>query len=196
MFWFPGHKACEIFSSLTRDWTHTSCIGRQSLNHWTIMEDPLPAVVYFHIIKSTTPDSFYCFLCQTLCYWSSAVGWTPILPGAASASWMSGQRGAETVFADWRMGMRVCCKDTFSPKGGKLGEGLRGKGKICLWGKGWWFPGIANMCAAPLVPLDTALIVPNKIHIPSLDWDLGVVMKLRQLSDPSWFPQRRHCSCS
>ena len=122
MFWFSGHKACEIFSSLTRDWTHTSCIGRQSLNHWTIMEDPLPAVVYFHIIKSATPDCFYCFLCQTLCYWSSPVGWTPTLPGAASASWMSGQRGAETVFADWRMGMRACCKDTFSPKGGKLGR--------------------------------------------------------------------------
>ena len=28
-------------SSPTRDWTHTPCIGRQSLNHWTAREVPV-----------------------------------------------------------------------------------------------------------------------------------------------------------
>ena len=27
-------------SSQTRNWTHTSCIGRQSLNHWMAREEP------------------------------------------------------------------------------------------------------------------------------------------------------------
>ena len=32
MFWYFGHEACRILvSSLTIDWTHTLCIGRQSL---------------------------------------------------------------------------------------------------------------------------------------------------------------------
>ena len=35
VFWLQGMWK---FSSLTRDWTHSSCIGRQSLNHWTSME--------------------------------------------------------------------------------------------------------------------------------------------------------------
>ena len=36
-FW-PHPEAYGILSSLTRDWTHTPCIGRQSLNHWTTRE--------------------------------------------------------------------------------------------------------------------------------------------------------------
>ena len=38
MFWFFG---LWDLSSLTRDQTHTLCIGRQSLNHWTSREVPL-----------------------------------------------------------------------------------------------------------------------------------------------------------
>ena len=35
MFWFFGWEACGIISFATRDQTHTYCIIRQSLNHWT-----------------------------------------------------------------------------------------------------------------------------------------------------------------
>ena len=34
MFQFFGCKACGNLGSLTRDRTHTPCIGRWSLNHW------------------------------------------------------------------------------------------------------------------------------------------------------------------
>ena len=41
MFWFFDPKACGILpSSPTRDQTHTLCIGRWSLNHWTVREVP------------------------------------------------------------------------------------------------------------------------------------------------------------
>ena len=36
-------------SSLTRDQTHTLCIGRQSLNHWTSRE--VPAFVFISCFK-------------------------------------------------------------------------------------------------------------------------------------------------
>ena len=36
-FDFFGHETWDI-SSLTRNWTYTSCIGRWSLNHWTARE--------------------------------------------------------------------------------------------------------------------------------------------------------------
>ena len=35
VFWFFGCKSCGIFSSLARDQTPTTCIGRQSLINWT-----------------------------------------------------------------------------------------------------------------------------------------------------------------
>ena len=41
--WVFVHKTWD-HSSLTRDQTHTPCIGRQSLNHWTIRE-----VMWSHI---------------------------------------------------------------------------------------------------------------------------------------------------
>ena len=34
-FWLRG---MWDLSSLTRDWTHATCVGRQSLNHWTTRE--------------------------------------------------------------------------------------------------------------------------------------------------------------
>ena len=37
VFWLQG---MWDLSSLTRDQTHTPCIGRRSLNHWTIREVP------------------------------------------------------------------------------------------------------------------------------------------------------------
>ena len=41
MFCFLGCKATWAFSSPTRDRTHTPCIGRRSLNHWTTRAVPL-----------------------------------------------------------------------------------------------------------------------------------------------------------
>ena len=38
MLWFFGHWGMWDLSSPTRDWTHTPCIGRQTLNHWTARE--------------------------------------------------------------------------------------------------------------------------------------------------------------
>ena len=40
MFWFFGLWGMWDLSSLTRDQTHTPCIGRWSLNHWTDREVP------------------------------------------------------------------------------------------------------------------------------------------------------------
>ena len=40
VFWFFGHKAMRDPNSLTRNQTHTSCIVRRSLNHWTAREVP------------------------------------------------------------------------------------------------------------------------------------------------------------
>ena len=41
-FWGRGpcHIACGI-SSPTRDWSHTPCIGSQSVNHWTTRKVPV-----------------------------------------------------------------------------------------------------------------------------------------------------------
>ena len=38
MFWFFWPWDMWDISSLTRNWTYTSCIGRWSLNHWTARE--------------------------------------------------------------------------------------------------------------------------------------------------------------
>ena len=38
MFWFYGQEVMWELSFLTRDLTHTGCIGRQSLNHWIARE--------------------------------------------------------------------------------------------------------------------------------------------------------------
>ena len=41
MFWFFWPRGMWDLSSLTRDWTCTSCIGRWSLSHWTTREVPV-----------------------------------------------------------------------------------------------------------------------------------------------------------
>ena len=40
-------------SSQTRDWTHTPCIGRRSLNHWTAREVP-PTFLFKVLFSNTT----------------------------------------------------------------------------------------------------------------------------------------------
>ena len=40
MFLFFGYQALGGLCSLTRDWTRTPCIRKQSLNHWIIREVP------------------------------------------------------------------------------------------------------------------------------------------------------------
>ena len=47
VFWLQGMWG---LSSLTRDGTHTSCIGRWSLNHWTAREVPRLILWFFMII--------------------------------------------------------------------------------------------------------------------------------------------------
>ena len=39
MFWLFGHTTQDL-SSWTREQIHTSCLGRQSLNHWNTKEVP------------------------------------------------------------------------------------------------------------------------------------------------------------
>ena len=59
MLWFLGLDACEILSSLTRDGTHTSCIERQSLNHWTTKEVPYIALTLIRRYTSKYPESSF-----------------------------------------------------------------------------------------------------------------------------------------
>ena len=40
LFWFFWPRGMWDLSSLTRDQTHTPCIGSRSLNHWTAREVP------------------------------------------------------------------------------------------------------------------------------------------------------------
>ena len=47
MFWFFGQEGCGGLSSWTKDRTHSPCIGRWSLNHWTTREVP---VNYFVVL--------------------------------------------------------------------------------------------------------------------------------------------------
>ena len=55
-----GHEVCGILgmqdlSSLTRDQTHTPCIGRQNLNHWTTRKvTPTPAIFNFKYTEPST----------------------------------------------------------------------------------------------------------------------------------------------
>ena len=51
MFWFFGCEACGI--SLTRDWIHIPCIGRGSLNHWTVSEVP-QHIIFEHFLPPST----------------------------------------------------------------------------------------------------------------------------------------------
>ena len=46
VFWWRG---MWDLSSPTRDWTHTPCTARQSLNHWTTMEVPNAAISLLEI---------------------------------------------------------------------------------------------------------------------------------------------------
>ena len=48
MFCFLGYKAAWAFSSQTRDRTHTPCIGRRSLNHWTTRESHWWVLISVH----------------------------------------------------------------------------------------------------------------------------------------------------
>ena len=48
-----------VLSSLTRDQTSAPCIGRQSLNHWTIRKIPLPWIlVYFQMYIAISKARF------------------------------------------------------------------------------------------------------------------------------------------
>ena len=59
MLWFLGLDAYEILSSLTRDGTHTSCIERQNINHWTTKEVPSIALTLMRRYTSKYPESSF-----------------------------------------------------------------------------------------------------------------------------------------
>ena len=52
VFW---PRDMQDLSSLTRDRTHTPCMDRQSLNHWTSREVPQgkQILIYFRIMEDT-----------------------------------------------------------------------------------------------------------------------------------------------
>ena len=195
MFWFSGHKTCEILAP----WPgiEPTPLALES-KVWTTR--PSWKIPSLQLCVSTSSSLQLQTVFTAYCARHGVTdplqlgGLQPCLELQMPVEWVGREeQKLYLLIEEWEWESAV---KTPSPQREESGGFLRSKGKICLWGKGWWFPGIANMCAAPLVPLDTALIVPNKIYIPSLDWDLSVVMKLRQLSDPSWFLQCRCCSCS
>ena len=47
VFWLQG--LCAL-TSPTREWTHTPCITRQSLNHWTTREVLIMTFLYFGLV--------------------------------------------------------------------------------------------------------------------------------------------------
>ena len=47
-----------MWISPTRDWTHTPCIGRQSLNHWTTREVPILSTCKHYIQKNPLSKNF------------------------------------------------------------------------------------------------------------------------------------------
>ena len=69
-----GPKLCEIFSSLTRDWTCTPRTGRQSLNHWTCREVPYIGQYLLHKYSQTYPNN--CVSTYISTFFSKAKMWT------------------------------------------------------------------------------------------------------------------------
>ena len=75
MFWFYWPWGMRGLTSPRRDGTHTPCIGRQSLNHWTTREvPPAPseeAMVFFTLKSGVTLHERYhptWVRCSGLCY--------------------------------------------------------------------------------------------------------------------------------
>ena len=61
IFWFLWPRGMWDLSSLTRDPTHTPCIGRQSLNHWTTREVPVCFCLFnWSIVDLQCCVNFYC----------------------------------------------------------------------------------------------------------------------------------------
>ena len=52
-------------SFLTRDWTHTSCMGRQGLNHWTNREVPKISFIFFNFFLI-----FFLFVVNFVIHWN------------------------------------------------------------------------------------------------------------------------------
>ena len=50
LFYFSGLQGMWDLSPPTRDQTHTPCLGRRSLNHWTARE--LPWVLFFFLSRA------------------------------------------------------------------------------------------------------------------------------------------------
>jgi len=90
-FWFFGQEAWTILvSSLTRDQTHTPCIGRSSLNHWTTREVPCLHIILKQGVSTSSlltfwPDNSLLWdivLCIVGCIFSSTPGLHPWYAGS------------------------------------------------------------------------------------------------------------------
>ena len=104
VFWFFGHKAMQDPNSLTRNQTHTSCIVRRSLNHWTARE--VPNVTFFKIKKKnieTAVDLVSYRAFAKRCHSSSEIHSRPLDPVRQStlnyALSLGEVPGGKTVFA-------------------------------------------------------------------------------------------------
>ena len=71
VFWLQG---MWDLSSLTRDWTHTPCIGRWSLNHWFTREVPIE-----RFFIKIWPIWLWRVKTPKICSWQSRDPWTNAL---------------------------------------------------------------------------------------------------------------------
>ena len=100
VFWPWG--ICDL-GSPTRDQTHTPCIGRQSLNHWTTREVPLGSLLQ---TPQSLGESCDCYLCWPPAYLTVCpVSYTPFQPDSepsnlsrAKLTWFLSQRSLGEYF--------------------------------------------------------------------------------------------------
>ena len=50
MFWIFGHEACETLVPQSGDQTHTACIGRWSVNHWSAKKSRVLFFLTFYFV--------------------------------------------------------------------------------------------------------------------------------------------------
>ena len=95
-FWLFGHKAVWDLSSLTRNGTHTPCIGRQSLDPWTPREVPKSLLNMIISAKILFPNN--------VMFISSRLTWT--FGGHYSTQYM---RGPALFWSSGTVSLRKWC---------------------------------------------------------------------------------------
>ena len=84
VFWLGG---MWDLNSLTRDWTHTPCIGRWSLNHWRKLDGDVSCVTWLGYNTSYSIKHWFRCYCEGIWMWL-----------ISTMSWFSKQ---ETVLITW-----------------------------------------------------------------------------------------------